>query len=147
MYRLPFDLREKDCETIKPDYKLDFAREMVAQERIVKSSSDMDKVGTALVRMGIGMRSSVGYCWALTRYSLSENDSWPEESYTRYVKEKAESLIWEGLSKIKDREVAAQAYLAIQAYRTVALDYADTPTGRLVASQCDYGKDNRIAHR
>lgn len=141
MCRMPFDLRQKDSKTIITDYKLSFAREMASLERTVRTSGDDDKVGAAMVRMGIGMRSSFGYCWALTRYGKSVSDRWPEEPYTKYVEAKAVSLIWEGLSRIKDREVAAQAYLAAQAYRTVALDYNDTPTGKVVASQCDKYSD------
>lgn len=141
MYRLPFDLRQKDSESILPDYKLSFAKEMASLERTARDSKNEDKAGAALVRMGIGMRSSFGYCWALTHYGKSEGDVWPEEPYTRFMKAKAETLIWEGLSRIKDREVAAQSYLAIQAYRTVVRDFSDTPTGKLVMSQCDRSTD------
>lgn len=57
-----------------PDYKLDFAEQMLECEEIIAKSTDPDKVGHARIKYGIGLRNSMDYCWALTQYVWYGND-------------------------------------------------------------------------
>lgn len=63
-------------------YKLDFVRKMVDYEHIVHNCTDPDIRGEALIKMGLGIRSSFMSCWALTHYSKSEYNPWFEDKYT-----------------------------------------------------------------
>lgn len=60
-------------------YKLDFVRKMVDYEHIVHNCTDPDIRGEALIKMGLGIRSSFMSCWALTHYSKSEYNPWFED--------------------------------------------------------------------
>lgn len=131
-------------ETGKPfeNYKLNFAVEMRELEKKI-ASRDPDVKGAAMVRYGIGLRSSFDYCWALTQYHLNEGDPWLEEGYREQAMADAEDYIRKGLSLIKDREIAAKAYLSVCRWQTVAERFSDTETGKKVIAQCDKLYDHK----
>ena len=131
-------------ETGKPfeNYKLNFAVEMRELEKKI-ASRDQDVKGAAMVRYGIGLRSSFDYCWALTQYHLNEGDPWLEEGYREQAMADAEDYIRKGLSLIRDRELAAKAYLSVCRWQTVAERFSDTETGKKVIAQCDKLYDHK----
>lgn len=74
MRRLPFHYNRNLSSRQMPDYKLDFAEQMLECEEIIAKSTDPDKVGHARIKYGIGLRNSMDYCWALTQYVWYGND-------------------------------------------------------------------------
>ena len=79
MSRLPFSYDKKLASSTIPDYKLQFAREMIECEKIMATSEDPDIAGHARIKYGIGMRNSMDYCWALTQYVKSHG--WPRSEH------------------------------------------------------------------
>ena len=96
-----------------------------------------DIKGSAMVKYGIGLRSSFDYCWALTHYHMNEGESWLTSKYRLAALEDAERYMEDGLATIQDKELAAQANLSLCRWLTVAEKYSDTETGKRVISQCD----------
>lgn len=80
MRRLPFHYNRKKASDELPDYKLDFARQMIECEKIMFSSTDPEKVGHARIKYGIGMRNSQDWCWILTDYKRSYRDYYGKEN-------------------------------------------------------------------
>lgn len=124
------------------NYKLNFAVEMRELEKKI-ASHDSDVKGPAMVRYGIGLRSSFDYCWALTQYHLNEGDPWLDADFRKHALADAEDYIREGLSLISDRELAAKAYLSVCRWQTVVERFSDTETGKKVISQCDKLYDHK----
>ena len=138
--RNPFDYDRKQLSDSTNTAKLDFARKMIEYKRMAQNGSD-DEKGKALVMMGIGIRSSFDYCWALTQYHDYCDDSWKENSQTISARTASSSLIEQGLAIIKDPEIAAECNLLLYRYKTIAKYYADTRVGKEVLSNCDVLKD------
>ena len=132
-------------ETGKPfeNYKLNFAVEMRDLEKEM-ASSNPDVCGSAMVRYGIGLRSSFDYCWALTQYHLSEGDPWLYRDFRKDALADAEDYIRKGLSLIYDRELAAKAYLSVCQWQTVAERFTDTEAGNKVITECDKLYDHKL---
>ncbi len=140
MTRLPFEYGGMKSASVVPEYKLSFARAMLSYQRQSKSS-DPDKAGVAKVMMGIGLHSSLGYCWALTQYHNYTKDPWLSSDYTRKALAKAESLIESGLNMIQDRELAAECRLKLFLCEGVVKNYPETRAAELVRTRCDEYKD------
>lgn len=131
-------------ETGKPfeNYKLNFAEEMRALEKKM-TSQDPDIRGTAMVKYGIGLRSSFDYCWALTQYHLNYEDPWLKEDYRTTALKDSDEYIRKGLTTIVDKEKAAEANLSVGRWLTIAEKYADTEVGKRVLAQCDKLYDHK----
>ena len=120
--------------------KLDFAQQMLKYQRLALNGSD-DEKGEAMVMMGIGIRSSFDYCWALTQYHDFYDYSWRENPQTDAARTASSSFIKQGLAIIKDPEIAAECNLKLYRYRTIAKYYADTKIGEEVLAKCDNLRD------
>lgn len=131
-------------QTGKPfeNFKQNFAMEMRNLEKKM-TSPNPDVKGPAMVRYGLGLRSSFDFCWALTQYHLNEDDPWLEEDFRKQALADAENFIEEGLSTIVDKEKAAEAYLSVCRYQTVFDKYFGTEAGRKVIAQCDKLYDHK----
>ena len=101
MRRMPFKYNRTLSVKEIPDYKLSFAKEMIACEEIIANSSDPDEVGNAKIKYGIGMKNSMDYCWALTQYVVSSgfpNSSHVSNDHTKKYIAKGERNISSGLA-------------------------------------------------
>jgi hypothetical protein len=138
--RNPFDYDRKQLANSTNTAKLDFARKMIEYKRMAQNGSD-DEKGKALVMMGIGIRSSFDYCWALTQYHDYYEDSWRTNTHTIAARIISSSMIDQGLEIIKDPEIAAECYLKLYRYKTIAKYCADTKIGMQVLAKCDKLRD------
>ena len=118
-------------------YKLDFVRKMVDYEHIVQNCIDGDIKGEALIRMGLGIRSSFMSCWALTHYSKSEYNPWFEDKYTLDKIEYANTIIEKGLECLKDPELAARYYKDLCQWRTAVEKFPETKVAEEIRTSCD----------
>lgn len=118
-------------------YKLDFVRKMVDYEHIVQNCIDGDIKGEALIRMGLGIRSSFMSCWALTHYSKSEYNPWFEDKCTLAKIEYANTLIEKGLKCLKDPELAARYYKDLCQWRTAVEKFPETKVADEIRTSCD----------
>jgi hypothetical protein len=118
-------------------YKLDFVRKMVDYEHIVQNCIDGDIKGEALIRMGLGIRSSFMSCWALTHYSKSEYDPWYDEQYAQDMIAYAQSMIEKGLESLKSQELAARYYRDLYQWRTAVEKFPETKVAEEIRSSCD----------
>ena len=134
-YREPFSYGPQAGGS-KKDYKLDFARQMSSLESQIRSR-DTDVRGQALVRYGIGLRSSFDYCWALTQYHLNEGDEWLETAYREKALKDAENYIKQGLRTIKDPEIAARSYVSVCLWESAVEKFPDTDVARELRESCD----------
>ena len=137
--RDPFQVYDRSSE-IPENYKLTFARKMEALEKQTHSS-DPDVRGVAMVKMGTGLRSSFGNCWALTQYHLFCEDEWREFPETKAALAKAEEMIDDGLKMIVDEEKAAEAYLSQHYYISIMEKFPDTKVAAELRANCDKLKD------
>ena len=132
----PFEIKTHNAKT-SSTYKLDFARKMVNYEHSVQKGTDEDIKGEALIKMGLGIRSSFMSCWALTHYSKSEYNPWYEDKYTLDKIECASTLIEKGFKHLKDPELAARYYKALCQWRTAVENYPETKVAEEIRSSCD----------
>ena len=139
MNRLPFVFLPTRS-AVAPDYKLSFARQML-QYRNESMSSDPDKAGLAMVMMGIGLRSSFGFCWALTQYHLYTDDDWLTDGNTKLALSEAERLMNAGRKMILDRELAARICVMLCQWKHAVTHYPETRTADMVRTQCDTYRD------
>lgn len=118
-------------------YKLDFVRKMVDYEQIVQNCIDGDIKGEAMIRMGMGIRSSFMFCWALTHYSKSEYNPWFEDKYTLDKIEYANTLIETGLKCMNDPEMAVRYYKDLCQWRTAVERFPETEVAEEIRTSCD----------
>lgn len=104
-------------------------------------SSDPDKAGIAMVMMGIGLRSSFGFCWALTQYHLYTDDDWLTDGNTKLALSEAERLMNAGRKMILDRELAARICVMLCQWKHAVTHYPETRTADMVRIQCDTYRD------
>ena len=138
--RLPFEYGFIRAKAPAKGYKLAFAREMVSLQQKMKSS-DPNVSGEAMVRFGIGLRSSFDFCWALTQYHQGAEDKWLTSEERRLALLDSELYIRRGLETIRDEEAAARAHASVFQFKTAAEHYPGTRAGQAVASQCDRLRD------
>ena len=103
--------------------------------------TDPDRAGLAMVMMGLGIRSSFGYCWTLTQYHLYYKDDWLESDYTSKARARAEKLIRTGLAKIHDRELAAKCCVMLKEFKRAVTEFPETMAADFVRTRCDSYKD------
>ena len=139
MGRLPFEYDHRKS-TVQNEYKLSFAKSMRDYQKQAESS-DPDRAGLAMVMMGLGIRSSFGYCWTLTQYHLYYKDDWLESDYTSKARARAEKLIRTGLAKIHDRELAAKCCVMLKEFKRAVTEFPETMAADFVRTRCDSYKD------
>lgn len=139
MSRLPFEYEHRKS-TIQNEYKLSFAKSMRDYQK-QSNSSDPDRAGLAMVMKGLGIRSSFGYCWALTQYHLYEEDDWLESAHTSKALARAEELMRAGLATIRDRELAAKCCVMLLELKRAVTEYPETMAADFVRTRCDSYKD------
>lgn len=140
--REPFSYGPVKGKELKRQYKLTFAKEMVSLEARMKSDNP-DTRGAAMVRYGLGLRSSFDNCWALTQYHLNCEDVWQEEPYRIKALEDAEDYIKSGLRTIKDPETAALNYSEVCLWQSVLEKFPGTKVAQEIRTQCDKLVDYR----
>lgn len=133
----PFDIK-KHIIRRSNGYKLNFARKMVDYDHIIQSCSDDDIRGEAMIKTGLGVRSSFTSCWALTHYSKSEYNPWFEDQYTLDRISRSHAIIEKGLNTIRDPELAARYYRVLCQWRTAAEKFPETEAAREIRTSCDY---------
>lgn len=104
MDRLPFSYNRRFGE-IKPNYKLDFARKMSEYQMIASTCTDPDIVGDALIKIGIGMRNSFEFCWALTHYKWTYDDPRYEMEGSSVWHAEAQCTLSKGLNSMTNKNV------------------------------------------
>jgi tetratricopeptide (TPR) repeat protein len=102
MNRLPFSYDRRYGEFI-PNYKLDFARKMSEYHMIASTCTDPDIVGDALIKIGIGMRNSLEFCWALTHYKWTYDDPRFELNGSSVWHAKAQRTLSKGLNSMTNK--------------------------------------------
>ena len=132
----PFEIKIHNVKT-SSTYKLDFARKMVNYEHSVQNGTDDDIKGEALIKMGLGIRSSFMSCWALTHYSKSEYNPWFEDKYTLDKIAYANSLMEQGLAILKDPELAARYHQSLCQWRTAVEKFPETSVAEEIRTSCD----------
>lgn len=136
MYFDPFEIKTHNAKTSSA-YKFDFAWKMFNYEDFVQNETDEDIKGEALIKMGLGIRSSFMSCWALTHYSKSEYNPWYEDKCTLDKIAYAHSLIEQGLMILKDPEVAARYYQSLCQWRTAVEKFPETSVAEEIRTSCD----------
>ena len=102
MNRLPFSYDRRYGEFI-PNYKLAFARKMSEYQMIASTCTDPDIVGDALIKIGIGMRNSLEFCWALTHYKWTYDDPRFEWNGSSVWHDKAQRTLSKGLNSMTNK--------------------------------------------
>ena len=136
MYFDPFEIKTHNAKT-SSTYKLNFAQKMVNYERSVQNSTDDDIKGGALIKMGLGIRSSFMSSWALTHYSKSEYNPWFEDKYTLNKIAYANSLMEQGLMILKEPELAARYHQSLCQWRTAVEKFPETSVAEEIRTSCD----------
>lgn len=142
MDRLPF-VYDPTRSAVPPDYKLSFARQMLRYQK-ESMSSDPNRAGLAMTMMGIGLRSSFGFCWALTQYHLYTDDAWVEYQDTKKALSRAEKLIADGRNMIVDRELSARICVMLCQWGRAVKHYPETKAADMIRTYCDTYKDHQI---
>jgi hypothetical protein len=99
--------------------------------------NDDDIKGEALIKMGLGIRSSFMSCWALTHYSKSEYNPWFEDKYTLNKIAYANSLMEQGLVILNDPELAARYHQSLCQWRTAVEKFPETSVAEEIRTSCD----------
>lgn len=102
MNRLPFSYK-RQCGKVNPHYKLDFARKMSEYQMIASVCKDPDIVGDALIKIGIGMRNSFEFCWALTHYKWTYDDPLYELEGSAVWHAEAQRKLRDGLNSMTNK--------------------------------------------
>ena len=135
MGRDPFSIEKKRFE-VKPQYKLEFAKEMLRLEQAIDSASDPSLKGMDMIRYATGMHNSYTFCWSLSRYE----DSWGRQkkyAEDQELNSRIEKMYNEALSMIENDELAAIALVKLCQWKTAVQKYPDTYASRYVEVSCD----------
>lgn len=97
-----------------------------------------------MTMMGIGLRSSFGFCWALTQYHLYADDAWVEYQDTKKALSRAEKLIADGRNMIVDRELSARICVMLCQWGHAVKHYPETKAADMIRTYCDTYKDHQI---
>ena len=136
MYFDPFEIKTH-CAKKSSAYKLHFAMDMVNYGNSVQKGTGDDIKGEALIKMGLGIRSSFMSCWALTHYSKSEYNPWFEDKHTLNKLAYANSLMEQGLAILKNPELAARYHQALCQWRTAVEKFPETSVAEEIRTSCD----------
>lgn len=74
-----------------------------------------------MVMMGIGLRSSFGFCCALTQYHLYTDDDWLTDGNRKLALSEAERLMNAGRKMILDRELSARICVMLCQYQLIVV--------------------------
>ena len=102
MNRLPFSYK-RNYGKVNPNYKLDFARKMSEYQMIASTCTDPDIVGDALIKIGIGIRNSFEFCWALTHYKWTCDDPRYEMEGSSVWHAEAQRKLRDGLNSMTNK--------------------------------------------
>lgn len=151
------------------DYKLKFAQEMVALQRLIESDAEVNRKAMAKTRFAIGLRNSFGKCWCLTDYSFEtvydygkaedwyladwkvytseDRGGFKDNPYAQKAYQRVDTLMEEALSEFTNEEIAAQAQLDMLNFATIIKKYPDTRAASFVRSRCDNYYDYALQKR
>lgn len=135
MGRDPFSI-EKKRNDVKPNYKLNFAKEMLRLEKAIESATDPSLKGLDMIRYATGLHNSYTFCWSLSRY----DDSWFAQEQFANDKEfnsMIENMYKEGLAMIENEELAAIAHVKLCQWKTAVEKYPDAYASRYTMVSCD----------
>lgn len=136
------------------DLKYNFAREMASLEKAISDTRNPDRKALLMNRFAMGLKNSVGNCWALSFYGLSSSDY--DEDYNTnslFLKaqrkgfDRAEKMFATALSICRDKETAAQINLSLGNAKTVAKKYKTTKAAEYVRGHCDIYVDYHLEKR
>lgn len=135
MGRDPFSLKKKHID-IHPQYKLEFAKEMVRLEQAIKSATDPNMKGIDMIRYATGIQNSYTLCWPLTKY---EDSRWsnPEKVLDEKTRKTIKKLYEEGLAMIENEELAAIAHVQLYQWKEAVEKYPETYASRYTQVSCD----------
>lgn len=135
MGRDPFSLKKKHID-IHPQYKLEFAKEMVRLEQAIKSATDPNMKGIDMIRYATGIQNSYTLCWPLTKY---EDSRWsnPEKVMDEKTRKTIKKLYEEGLEMIENEELAAIAHVQLYQWKEAVEKYPETYASRYTLVSCD----------
>lgn len=135
MGRDPFSLKKKHID-IHPQYKLEFAKEMVRLEQAIKSATDPNMKGMDMIRYATGIKNSYTLCWPLTRY---EDSRWSksEKVMDENARETVIKLYEEGLAMIENEELAAIAHVQLYQWKEAVEKYPETYASLYTQVSCD----------
>lgn len=140
------------------DYKLRFAQEMLALERMMNYDTESNRKANAKIRYAIGLRNSFGNCWYLTTYGYnmgwsgkwhtsSDRESFNDNPYAQRAYKKIDALMEEAIAGFTDPEQAAQAQLEMMNYATLVERYPSTMAARQICGRCDNYYDYSLQKR
>ncbi len=148
---------EMELLSDRGDYKFRFAHEMASLENAIKVTWDPDRKALMMTKFAIGMKNSVGNCWALSFYSFSGRES---KEFFRYynpdnliqrtqmtVFQKAESLFQEALAICDNEETAARINHMLGNNATIMKKYANTQIASIVRGSCDTYTDYHLERK
>ena len=129
-------------KTEPKDYKLNFAKKMVALELNIQNSKNPDDRAEFMLAYAKELQNSIGSHWYLTRYYSGHWRKHPFYSqyqtdlYDNAVK-KFEYMKQKAFKTFTDAERAAKACYAWSLYRTAATKYPRTKTAEYIRGHCD----------
>ena len=135
------------------DYKYNFAREMASMEQTIKQTRDQNRKALLMTRFATGIKNSLGNCWALSFYRLSEADMWTEDEETTFSKaqatgfSRAEKLYQQALALSNDNEIIAQIQYFLGNRATVINKFNTTVTAEYIRGHCDKYSDYHFEKR
>lgn len=138
MNRDPFLGYKKLLKVQLPNYKLSFAQQMADCERIMAGNYGPDEKGQAMIKYGVGLKSSFTYAWPLTGYAWSFDDSDDKWNNRKYL---GDRFVRDGLTMIRDKEVKAQELLRLQLRLEIVKNYRGTDACKYVLRHCDEYRD------
>ena len=151
---LKYDPFNPELEPLKDrgDYKFKFAHEMASLERGIRITDDPNRKALMMTKLAIGMKNSVGNCWALSFYSFSGYyEDYPPVDMTSRAQQsvftQAEKLFKEALSICKDEETTARINHMIGNNATVIKLYPDTQVAMMVRGSCDTYTDYHLERK
>lgn len=134
----PYEVEPSQCEECAIDFRYRFAQQMAILERLIAATDEPNRRALLMLRYGLGMRNSFGYCWPLTHYGYGNNAvDWRNTDDTKIMRERSIAIIDEALNTFTNDEVAARIHYTFNNFMTVATEYRHTPYGQLVRCSCD----------
>ena len=135
MNRNPFSLERSSIKPA-PQYKLNFAKEMLRLEKSIESATNNNIKGLDMIKYATGVRNAYSYCWPLTRYSdyyyLYDDDQIPAQ-----ILKDIENRLQEALSIIDNPEIAALAHIQLCQWKTAVEKYPNAYASQFAKSSCD----------
>ena len=148
--RDPFSVKQRRWNH-GTDAKLQFARRMNQLEKAIASATDPNQKAMLMIDLGVGIRNSFDYCWALTYYRngwvYDFGTDWTENDLTHQAEKRVERLFSQAMNAFTDDEYAAQAQMLFCNYKTIAERYPETLAADIVRGHCDQLVDYHAERR